>query len=231
MANERESAESFVQDVFSQITSFGFRSVTFFAILDNVSKDGTLDLLRELEKSIRQLRVVYAPENRRVVDAYLRGYREALKAGCDWILEIDSGYSHRPDDIPAFFKAMSEGYDCVFGSRFCRGAHCARRPVARWLLSWGGTFLTNILLGKRLSDMTGGFELFSRDALSQILERGIVSRSPFFQTEIRAYARRFRITEVPIKYKAASHHISNAALADSLSNLWRLFKLRLAGTL
>ena len=73
MANERGTAERFVREVLSACEPFRFKSLTFFAVLDRVSRDGTLDLLRELEAAVPQLRVVWAPENRCVVDAYLRG--------------------------------------------------------------------------------------------------------------------------------------------------------------
>src|SRR2546428_6772878 len=149
MANERELAAQFVNEVLDQCDAGGFRSVTMFVVLDNASKDGTIDLLREVEKSRPELRVVWAPENRNVVDAYLRGYRAALDAGCDWILEIDAGYSHQPADMPQFFAKMAEGYDCVFGSRFCDGG-TMEGPTKRRIISRGGTALTNLLLGTRM---------------------------------------------------------------------------------
>src|SRR5215213_844431 len=131
MANELGSAERFVREVLAACEPFAFKSLTFFAVLDRVSRDGTLDLLRDLEATLPQLRVVWAPENRCVVDAYLRGYREALDAGCDWILEIDAGFSHQPSDIPAFFEKMAEGFDCVFGTRFAHGGRLTESPLKR----------------------------------------------------------------------------------------------------
>jgi dolichol-phosphate mannosyltransferase len=99
------------------------------------------------------------------------------------------------------------------------------------MISRGGTLLANLLLGTKLKDMTSGFEMFTRDALSEILKKGLRSRGPFFQTEIKAYCRNLRIAEVPIQYRAASHNINNQALKDSFSNLWRLFRQRLQGQL
>jgi dolichol-phosphate mannosyltransferase len=231
MANEEESAEKFVREVLAQCAPRAFRAVTFFAVLDRVSKDKTRPLLEELQKEEPRLRVVWSPENRSVVDAYVRGYREALAAGCDWILEIDAGFSHQPSDIPQFFDKMLEGYDCVFGSRFCRGGSLTDSSAKRKLISRGGTVLANLLLGTRLKDMTSGFEMFTRRALEEILRKGIRSRGPFFQTEIKAYCRHLRITEVPIHYRAASHNVGNQAIKDSFSNLWRLFRLRVQGEL
>jgi dolichol-phosphate mannosyltransferase len=230
MANERDTAERFVREVLAACEPFRFRAVTFFAVLDRASRDGTRDLLRELGQSLPQLRVVWAPENRCVVDAYLRGYREALDAGCDWVLEIDAGYSHQPSDIPAFFEKMADGYDCVFGSRFRTGGRITESPLRRKLISRGGTLLTNLLLGTRLTDMTSGFELFSRVALQEVLRKGVHSRGHFFQTEIKTHCRNLRVAEVPIHYRAASDSVNRDVLGDALRNLWRLFRARVSET-
>jgi dolichol-phosphate mannosyltransferase len=226
MANEETSAVPFVNAVLTECLPRGFKSITFFVVLDRVSHDGTRGLLEELAKEKPELKVVWSPENRSVVDAYVRGYREALNAGCDWILEIDAGFSHQPPDIPQFFDKMLEGYDCVFGSRFCRGGTVSDSSPKREAISRGGTILANLLLGTKLKDMTSGFEMFTRAALLEVIVKGIKSRGPFFQTEIKAYCRGLRIAEVPIQYRAASHNVGNQALKDSFSNLWRLFRLR-----
>ncbi len=231
MANEEETAVPFVNAVLERCQQEGFKSVTFFAILDRASKDRTRELLNDLQKEQAQLQVVWAPENRSVVDAYLRGYRTAIDAGCEWILEIDAGFSHQPSDISKFFDKMSEGYDCVFGSRFCEGGKISESSIKREFISRGGTILANLLLGTKLKDMTSGFELFTRAALQHALDQGIHSRGHFFQTEIKAHCRKLHIAEVPIHYRAASDGVNSQVLMDSFSNLWRLFKLRLQGQL
>src|SRR6185436_7538903 len=109
MANEEESAQKFVRGVLDQCKPFSFRKITFFAILDRASRDRTRELLDQLKAERAELEVVWSPENKCAVDAYVRGYREALNAGCDWILEIDAGFSHQPEDIPQFFEKMAAG--------------------------------------------------------------------------------------------------------------------------
>ena len=231
MANEEISAAAFVSEVLEKCRQEGFKSVTFFAILDRKSTDQTRNILDNLARRQTDLRVVWAPQNKCVVDAYLVGYHEALTAGCDWVLEIDAGFSHQPSDISQFFTRMREGYDCVFGSRFCRGGSIKESSLRRYLISRGGSIVSNALLGTSLKDMTGGFELFSRSTLQHVLDKGIRSRGPFFQTEIKAYCRRLKVVEVPIQYRGARHQVGSAALKDSFSNLWRLFQLRLQGEL
>lgn len=229
MANERDTAEDFVRAVLSACP--GFKSVTFFAVLDNVCKDGTVDLLRTLAQTESRLNVVWAPENRCVVDAYVRGYHEALDSGCDWILEIDAGFSHHPDDLPAFFEKMEQGYDCVFGSRFMPGGSMGDSPLKRRIISKGGTLAANLLLGTRLKDMTSGFELFARRALVRVLEIGIQSRGHFFQTEIKTHCRKMNYAEVPIRYTAPSAGVNSSVLRDAARHLFRLFFLRIQGRL
>jgi dolichol-phosphate mannosyltransferase len=231
MANERATAADFVEALLGRCREFEFSSISLFVVLDTKSTDGTRELLEELAERESQLNVVWAPENRCAVDAYVRGYHEALAADCDWILEIDGGFSHSPDDVPAFFRTMAKGYDCVFGSRFCAGGQISDTPAKRKLLSGGGTFLVNLLLGTRLHDMTSGYQLFSREALQHVLERGIRSRGHFFQTEMKVYCRGFDVAEVPIHYRAASDSVSRGVVKDALVQLWRLFRLRLAGQL
>jgi len=231
MANEEASAVAFIHDAIAQCRRRDLKAVTFFVVVDLVSNDRTRELLDEYAKRHTFLTVVWAPENTCIVDAYVRGYQAAIDADCDWILEIDAGYSHPPEHIPQFLDMMARGYDCVFGSRFCPGGSMLESPLKRRIISRGGTMLANALLSTRLSDMTSGLEMFSRDALRHVLQRGILSRGPFFQTEIKTYCHRFRIAEVPIIYRAPSHKIRSAALADSFRTLGRLWAMRRNGTL
>jgi dolichol-phosphate mannosyltransferase len=231
MANERETAAEFVTTLLEKCAEYDFGEISLFIVLDRKSTDGTRETLEGMAKLEPQLNVVWAPENRCAVDAYLRGYREAIGAQCDWILEIDGGYSHQPDDLPAFFEKMAQGYDCVFGSRFCPGGKITETSWKRKILSGGGTFLANLLLGTRLRDMTSGYQLFTRRALERVLARGIRSRGHFFQTEMKAYCRHLAVAEVPIHYRSASASVNGAVVKDAFVNLWRLFRMRLAGDL
>jgi len=223
MANEGDEAVPFCQAVLEQCS--GFQKVTFYAVFDRVTKDSSLDQMRAFGQSEPRLLVVWAPEDRCVVDAYLRGYKEALDAGCDWILEIDAGFSHLPEDIPQFFDAMEQGMDCVFGSRFI--GRFEKSSIKRRMISWGGTKLANLLLGTRQTDMTSGFELFSRETLNMVMGRGIQSRAHFFQTEIKTYCRKLKFVEVPITYRSASPRLGISAVKEAFRQLWRLFQLRL----
>lgn len=229
MANEQETAASFVRDVIIQCRFSGFKKIVFFAVLDHASTDGTKSILEGLD--FPELEIIWAPENRCVVDAYVTGYRAALESDCDWILEIDAGYSHRPEQIPRLLTEMARGNDAVFGSRFVTGGTMRDNSFKRRAISKVGSILSRVLLNAPMNDMTSGFQLFTRETLEMILRKGIFSRGPFFQTEMKAYCRRLQTVEVPITYRAGSHGIGQSAIADSIVGLLRLCRMRLRGTL
>ena len=224
MANEAKSAPRLIAQVLEATREFA--AVRFYAVVDHVSRDNTRGALEQFAASEPRLEVIWAPENRCVVDAYMAGYARAIADGHDYILEMDAGFSHRPEDLPQFFEALESGYDCVFGSRFVPGGSLTDSPWHRRFISRGGTVLANLLLGTRFHDMTSGFELFTRSALVRILERGIHSRAHFFQTEIKYHARDMRIVEVPIQYSATSPGVGLGVLRDAFGNLFRLAALR-----
>jgi len=222
MANESDLAIQFINEVLINCTTHNFSSIVFYAIFDNTCTDGTYSLLEEYSEREKRLKTIFASDNKCAVDAYFRGYKEALKSNCDWILEIDSGYSHLPKYIPKFFNKM-DNYDCIFGSRFLKESSWDS-SISRYIISKGGTLLVNFLLGTKLSDMTSGFELFNKKALSEIVDRGVKSKAGFFQTEIRAYSHKFKITEIPISYVDTSiKKIAWDDIFDAFKNLLRLF--------
>lgn len=221
LANELDTLDEFVSRVMPHLGPDD-RLMTIF---DNVSRDGSLARARELAQSEPRLQVVFAPENRCVVDAYFRGYREALAGGFDWILEIDGGLSHLPEEIPPFLDAMAAGYEYAGGSRFMRGGGF-HGPWSRHLVSRGGTWLTNLLLNTRMRDMTSGFECFTRDALAKVVAAGVQSRAHFFQTEIRTQMHEVRWIEIPIHYHSPSKSVGKTSLAEAFRVLWSLYRGR-----
>lgn len=188
-----------------------------YFIVDRASKDRTLDLCQSLEKEDPRFTCIWAPENRNVVDAYLAGYRVALQNGHKYIIEMDGGLSHDPRAIPMFLRVLNEGNECAFGSRNINGGSNADSPFKRRFISTFGTWLANIFLGTRMSDMTSGFQGFHANVVQAFLAFGLKSKAHFYQTELRYLLRKTRYIEVPIHYRAPSPSISKGALLNSLS--------------
>jgi len=229
MADEADSCEQFVEAVLAQCDPFA--ETRLFTVLDRATTPETRARLEQIAGTRTELELIWAPENRHVVDAYLRGYRAALEGGFDWILEMDAGFSHDPAEMPRFFDQIEGGFDCIFGSRAGPDGASLNTPLPRRLVSRCGTLLANLLLGTRLRDMTSGYELFSREALVGLMSRRFISRGHFFQTEVRAYCRELNCCEVPIRYRSPSARLGLAGLFQAAVCLIRLFGRRLTGRL
>ncbi|HMT27709.1 MAG TPA: glycosyltransferase, partial [Bacteroidia bacterium] len=77
MANEQEDFHPFVDSLNEVLTMLECGTVYF--IVDKVSKDNTLELCNNLSKTDNRFITVWSPENKNVVDAYINGYKAALK--------------------------------------------------------------------------------------------------------------------------------------------------------
>lgn len=192
-----------------------------FCVLDHVSRDRTRAVVEQYAAAEGRVACVWAPENRCVVHAYFRGYRAAMEAGSDCILEMDAGFSHCPEEIPQFRRAMEEGYDFAGGCRFMPGGS-HEGSINRRVVSWGGSVLANLLLGTRMKDMTGGFECFNRRAMELVLAKGVRSQAHFFQTEIRFLMHRLRWIEVPITYRNPSPSVGSSNVVEAFGGLGRM---------
>ena len=210
VGNECGGIESFLSEVLQQLAT----DDRWYCVFDNVSRDGTREIVEARSRTDERVVCLWAPQSRCVVDAYFAGYEAAYQAGCRWILEMDAGFSHRPEKIPEFIAAMEQGYEYAGGSRFMPGgAH--RSPWTRRCLSYGGTVLARVVLGSRMTDMTSGFECFSRAAMQYVLQHRVRSRANFFQTEIRHMMHRFRWKEIPIVYVNDRPRVGRRAIGES----------------
>ena len=225
MANEEKEFDLFTSALTRVLDKL--ESGTIYIVIDNVSTDKTLDLSRQLSARDPRFVTVWAPENRNVVDAYLRGYREAYDNHHEIIIEMDAGMSHDPRALPMFIRVLNEGNECAFGSRYINGGSMTDSPLKRRILSRGGTVLANLLLGTKLYDMTSGYQGFHASVVGKILNHRLLATAHFFQTEIRYLLSRHRIAEVPIHYKAPSPSVSNNAVKNALQVLLYYFVKRI----
>jgi dolichol-phosphate mannosyltransferase len=226
MANEAPTFNEFTRRLAAELDKL--KSGKVYMVVDDASKDRTKELCEQLSSKDLRFVSVYDATNKNVVDAYLRGYKEAFKNGHALIIEMDAGLSHDPIFLPRFIEAFQNGYHCIFGSRFMQGGSMQQSGFLRWLLSSAGTTLSNSLLGTRLNDMTSGYQGFSREIVKKILSYGLRSKAHFYQTEIRYLLRRKKFIEIPITYHATSPGVSFFAIRNSISLLLYYFMRRIS---
>ncbi|MDB4904396.1 MAG: Dolichol-phosphate mannosyltransferase [Mucilaginibacter sp.] len=225
MANEQAEFIPFVSLLTDVLENYAEGTIYF--VIDKVSKDSTLELCQQLSIKDTRFKTIWAPENKNVVDAYIRGYIEALKNGHELIIEMDGGLSHDPRALPMFLRVLNEGNECAFGSRFINGGSITDSNWKRTFLSKFGTLLSNVLLGTKMYDMTSGFQGFHAEVVQKFVDYNLLSKAHFYQTELRYLLRETRFAEIPIHYKAPSPSVSKKAISNSFDVLLYYFFKRL----
>ena len=224
MANEEKNAEKFILEVLA-LRKY-FNKFKYFIILDKASKDETYNIVKRLEKNNKLIKVIWAPKNRSVVDAYMVGYKNCLKTNYEWILEIDAGGSHKPKNLLNFMKFMNLKNDCIYGSRFCKGGRMLKSNFTRYFFSKGGSMLTKMFFKVNLMDLTSGYQMFTKKIVKKIVDKKLLSTNRFFQTEIKIYTRKLNIREVPIQYVCNTHSLSLFSIFESIYLLFKIKFLR-----
>jgi dolichol-phosphate mannosyltransferase len=90
-------------------------------VVDDGSPDGTGDIADRLATEIDALEVLHRPGKQGIGPAYLAGFERALAGGADLVLEMDSDFSHDPNDLPRLIEAAAD--------RSTRGSSWACRSV------------------------------------------------------------------------------------------------------
>lgn len=218
VANE----ESTMEQLLDRLLALPYDNLFVYPVIDDYSKDRTEEIIRKKEAETGRVKCIYYKESRGVITCYLEGFRQALADGAEWIIEMDGGLSHLPEELPQFIEKLEEGYDCVWGSRFMKGGQMQNLPLYRRILSQGGTFLSNFVLGTKLKDMTSGFEAFQREVMEQMNLDQVLSKGHMYQTEMRFYCRKCKTVEVPIHYVGGESSLKGSSVTEALRLLFQL---------
>src|SRR5688500_14146575 len=150
-------------------------------VIDDNSPDGTGELADQLADELDFVDVLHRERKEGLGPAYIAGFRHALAAGAELVLELDCDFSHDPKDGPRLIAAASDA-DVVLGSRYVRGGGVRDWGLLRRAISRGASIYTQLLL-MPVKDATGGFKCFRREVLERIDLDAIEARGYMFQIE------------------------------------------------
>jgi dolichol-phosphate mannosyltransferase len=198
-------------------------------VIDDNSPDGTGRRADELSAVLGYVDVLHRERKEGLGPAYLAGFRHALDAGAELVVEMDCDFSHDPKDVPRLLEA-AETADVVLGSRYVQGGGVENWGAVRRLISAGGSLYARIVLGVPVRDLTGGFKCIRRAVLESIDLNAIHSRGYAFQIELtyRALRKGFRVQEVPIRFVDRQVGGSKMSRAIVLEAIWKVPLIRLA---
>ncbi|MGB9073336.1 MAG: glycosyltransferase family 2 protein [Terriglobales bacterium] len=170
--------------------------------VDDGSRDGSHDILAELQGQHPQVRTFFQPQNMGKGAALRRGIQEATG---DFVVIQDADLEYDPAEYPLLLQPLLQGKaDVVFGSRFLGGA--PHRVLYFWhsVGNWILTLLSNCLTNLNLTDMETCYKVFRREVIQSIP----IKENRFgFEPEItvKVAQRKLRIYEVGISYSGRTY--------------------------
>jgi dolichol-phosphate mannosyltransferase len=175
-------------------------------VADDNSPDGTGQVADELAATYGddRLKVLHRPGKQGLGRAYVDGMTQALAAGADFVVQMDSDLSHAPGYLPQMLGTLlASNADVVIGSRYVSGASLAREwSWRRKALSGFANSYVRVLLRLGIRDVTAGFKLWRASALRTIDVASVQSNGYSFQVEMnyRTIQRGLKVVELPIHF-------------------------------
>jgi glycosyltransferase involved in cell wall biosynthesis len=181
-------------------------------LVDDCSKDGTTEVLRQLQADEPELTVVFHEKNQGKGAALRTGFKHARG---QIVIVQDADLEYDPAEYLRLIQPILEGKaDVVYGSRFIGESH----RVLHFWHSMANKFLTvlsNMFSGLNLTDMEVCYKVFRREVI-----QGITLKSDRFgfEPEVTAKVARFtvppldgrpgrkcRIYEMPVSYNGRDY--------------------------
>jgi glycosyltransferase involved in cell wall biosynthesis len=190
-------------------------------VVDDGSKDGTRDILTQLNREL-PFKLVFQAQNGGKGAALRRGFQEVTG---DLVVIQDADLEYSPEEFPQLIELICQGRaDVVYGSRFL-----GRHRVFMFTHYAGNRFLTlvtNVLYNTMLSDMETCYKVMRTEVLrSMTLEANGFGIEPELTAKI--FKRQYRVYEVPITYDGRGYDEGKKITwRDGFVALWVLLKYR-----
>ena len=139
-------------------------------VVDDGSRDGTAECVRQYAKTHPAVRLLQNPGNRGKGYAVRHGM---LQAKGEWILSTDADLSSPIPEIDRLFSAVSSaGAEVAIGSRALdRSLIGVHQPAGREYAGRVFNFLMRMITGLKFQDTQCGFKLYHASAAREIFSR------------------------------------------------------------
>jgi len=220
--NERENIARIIERVLAQDPRLQV------LVVDDGSPDGTAAIVRAVMETNARVHLLERPRKMGLGTAYLTGFKWALEQKFDFVFEMDADFSHDPNHLPEFLRAI-EGADLVLGSRYREGkVTVVNWPIGRLMLSYFANVYARFVTGLDVWDATGGFKCFRASVLQAIDLNDVRSNGYAFQIEMsfRALKKGFHIVEIPIVFVDRTEGQSKMSRKIVYEAVWMVWRLR-----
>lgn len=188
-------------------------------VINDGSEDKTAEVVRDLEKKDKRIKLVSHKVN--------KGYGGALKTGFErgkyeWIAFTDSDGQFDFSEIEKFI-AKKETSDFILGYRLKRADSFIRK-----VFTWGWNLFPKIIFGMRARDYSCGFKMLKKDVFEDM--KPLVGEEKVTQIEmiVKAQRKGYKISQVGVNHyprkKGKATGANIFVVAKSVKDLLKLWR-------
>ena len=166
-------------------------------IVNDFSKDDTLNVARELEQKYK---------NFKILDNKKKGLGGAINLGIekaqgDYIAIMMADQSDDINDLKKYFQIISsENLDAVLGSRFLNNSKVENYPIRKLILNRIFNLIVSFIFWNKYNDYTNAFKIYKKKALVEILPLISESFNIFLEIPLKIISRNYKYKIIAINW-------------------------------
>lgn len=197
--NERDNAPELFRRLEVALAGIRFEMI----VVDDDSRDGTADVMRELARRDARVRVLQRVGRRGLSSACVEGM---LATPAPYIAVIDADLQHDERLLPAMLqKLRGDQLDLVIGTRHAEGGSMGAFASWRVRLSDAGKRLSRVVTHAELSDPMSGFFMLDRRYLDEVVRSLSAVGFKILLDLVASSKRPVRIAEMPYHFRERLH--------------------------
>jgi dolichol-phosphate mannosyltransferase len=122
--------------------------------------------------------------------------------------------SDSPADAVRYWRLLNEGWDCVFGSRFIKGARVDGYPRVKLLINRLANFLVRAGFNIALNDTTNAFKAYRRTVIDGCQPFLAPHFNLTVEIPLKAIVRGFSWTVIPISWQNRRHGVAKLKIKE-----------------
>jgi dolichol-phosphate mannosyltransferase len=214
--NEKDNIVPLVERVNNALAGRDYEII----LVDDNSKDGTIEIAQGLISKF-PLKIFVRKEERGLATAVVHGLKQATGS---IIGVMDADLQHPPEVLTDLLKALENGADIAFASRYVPGGGCPNWDLMRRIISKAALKLSHLFLPttRQVKDPLTGFFMFRRDKVDVDRLKPIGYK---ISLEVMLVGHFENMVEVPFIFEersAGQSKLNPTQQIDYLKHIWSL---------
>lgn len=197
--NERDNVQPLLDKLNAALQDIHWEAI----FVDDNSRDGTAELIREVSGRIPHVRVLQRVGRRGLTSACIEGI---MATAAKYVAIMDADLQHDETLLPRMLDVLrSRQYDLVIASRNTGDGSMGNFSTVRVRLSHAGKWLSQTVAGAKLSDPMSGFFMADTEFVREAVPRMSAISFKVLVDLVSSSGRQVRFAEVPYTFRERIH--------------------------